>query len=245
MNNSQEPKAPIPTLFAGDASHPPISGLREQAAKIRAWLLARMFGRRQPEAVTAGPASKWFNWRKWIHNLHRDLGYLFFGTTMVYASSGLFLNHRNQWPLTFETISQHKLAVTAPGRDKAFTFQDATNLLARAGVNGNYLSHDVLADGVVRITFQGGSAELNQDSGRMVIKTIRHRPLPFILTYIQLHFNPGSWWTWFSDTYCAALMIMAVSGMFILRGRHGILGRGGLLVLIGIAVPAIFARFHL
>jgi len=118
-------------------------------------------------------------------------------------------------------------------------------LLALAGVNGDYVSHEVSANGVVQIDFQGGSAELDQDSGRVVVKKLRHRPLPFILTYIQLHFNPGPWWTWFSDTYCAALMLMAVSGLFILRGRHGIVGRGGLLVLVGIGVPMILVWFHL
>jgi hypothetical protein len=195
--------------------------------------------------ITPIPPPTFPRWRKWLHHLHRDLGYLFFGVTIVYALSGLFLNHRNEWNLTYDTVSRQILMVPAPGREKAFTVQDATNLLAQAGVNGNYLSHDASAGGVVKIVFQGGSAELDRDSGRVVVKTLRHRPLPFILTYIELHFNPGSWWTWFSDTYCVALMLMAVSGLFLLRGRHGLVGRGGLLVLIGIAVPMILALLHL
>ena len=245
MKNYQESKVPLPAAFAGAASPSPITGLRDWAAKTQAWLLAYTFGRRPKATATTVPGSKWFNWRKWVHNTHRDLGHLFFGATIVYASSGLFLNHRNTWNLTYDTVSRQKLVVPAPGRTKDFAFQDATNLLALAGVNGDYVSHEVSANGVVQIDFQGGSAELDQDSGRVVVKKLRHRPLPFILTYIQLHFNPGPWWTWFSDTYCAALMLMAVSGLFILRGRHGIVGRGGLLVLVGIGVPMILVWFHL
>ncbi len=29
--------------------------------------------------------------------LHRDLGYFFFGMTIIYAVSGIALNHRHQW----------------------------------------------------------------------------------------------------------------------------------------------------
>ena len=191
------------------------------------------------------PVRKTLNWRKWFYKIHRDLGYLFFGATIVYASSGLFLNHRNQWKLTYETVSRHKLVVPAPSRDKVFTRQDATNLLALAGVNGDYLSHNVTSSGVVRIIFQEGSAEVDQDSGRTVVETLRHRPLPFLLTYIRLHFNPGPWCTWFSDGYCAALILMAISVPFLLADNQGLASRGGALLLLGIAVPMILVLFHL
>ena len=37
------------------------------------------------------------NWRKWNRVLHRDLGYLFFGMSVIYALSGIALNHVNDW----------------------------------------------------------------------------------------------------------------------------------------------------
>ncbi|MEZ5073159.1 MAG: peptidase, partial [Bacteroidales bacterium] len=33
------------------------------------------------------------NWNKWNRWIHRDLGYLFFGMSLVYGVSGIALNH--------------------------------------------------------------------------------------------------------------------------------------------------------
>ena len=33
------------------------------------------------------------NWRKWNRWTHRELGYLFFGMTIIYGVSGIALNH--------------------------------------------------------------------------------------------------------------------------------------------------------
>lgn len=33
------------------------------------------------------------NWRKWNRWLHRELGYLFFGMSIIYGLSGIALNH--------------------------------------------------------------------------------------------------------------------------------------------------------
>jgi hypothetical protein len=36
-------------------------------------------------------------WRKWFRIIHRDFGYLFFGVTLVYAVSGIAINHLDDW----------------------------------------------------------------------------------------------------------------------------------------------------
>ena len=35
--------------------------------------------------------------RKWSRILHRDIGYFFIGTTLIYAISGIALNHMSDW----------------------------------------------------------------------------------------------------------------------------------------------------
>ena len=37
------------------------------------------------------------NWRRWNRVLHRDLGYFFFGITLIYSISGIALNHIADW----------------------------------------------------------------------------------------------------------------------------------------------------
>ena len=183
-----------------------------------------------------------FNWRKWFHVLHRDIGYLFFGATVVYAASGLALDHRNDWNPSY-SISRREITVPVTDREKSFTRQDATNLLAQAGIEDVYQKHYSPVEGQVKVFFEGGSVLLQRDSGRAVVETIKRRPL--LYTFNRLHYNPGHWWRWFADSYCVALLVLAVSGLFLLRGHHGITRRGGVLVAIGILVPATLVYFYL
>ena len=44
-----------------------------------------------------------FNWRKLNNALHRDVGYLVVGLTIVYAVSGLAVNHRADWNPSYRT----------------------------------------------------------------------------------------------------------------------------------------------
>jgi hypothetical protein len=182
------------------------------------------------------------NWRQWFHVIHRDLGYLFFGATVVYAVSGLALNHRNNWNPNY-SISRHEITIPVTDPERNFTRQDATNLLALATVEGAYQKHYSPVEGQVKIFFEGGSVVLQRESGKAVVETFKRRPL--LHTFNRLHFNPGRWWTWFADSYCAALLLLAVSGLFLLRGYHGITRRGGVLVAIGILVPVGLVYFYL
>ena len=57
-----------------------------------------------------------------------------------------------------------------------------------------------------------------------------------------LHLNQaGRIWMWFSDIYAACLGILAVTGLFVLKGRQGITGRGAWLTTAGVALPLLLA----
>ena len=54
-----------------------------------------------------------------------------------------------------------------------------------------------------------------------------------------LHLNePKGAWTWLADAYAILLGTLAVTGLFVLRGRHGLAGRGKWLALAGL-VPIV------
>jgi len=44
-------------------------------------------------------------WRRWLHAAHRDVGYLAVGLTLVYAVSGIAVNHNSTWDPSFEQFS--------------------------------------------------------------------------------------------------------------------------------------------
>ena len=41
-------------------------------------------------------------WRKWNNIIHRDIGYLCFGLTIIYAVSGVAVNHIHSWNPTYK-----------------------------------------------------------------------------------------------------------------------------------------------
>jgi len=47
-------------------------------------------------------------------------------------------------------------------------------------------------------------------------------------------------WTWVADVYAFLLLFMAVTGMFVLKGRQGLAGRGKWFILAGLVVPLAF-----
>lgn len=180
--------------------------------------------------------------RKLCRVLHRDLGYLFFGATVVYAVSGIAINHRNDWNPSY-IITRAEQPLPDVGTNQPFTRARATQLLAQAGVTGGYQNHYAPESGQVRIFFNGGNATLDRDAGTLVVESVKRRPL--LHTFNKLHYNPGLWWTWFADVFSGALLIVAVTGLFLLRGRHGLTRRGGVLVALGILGPAVLVYFCL
>ena len=56
-----------------------------------------------------------------------------------------------------------------------------------------------------------------------------------------LHLNRGKKaWKYFADAYAAGLLVLATSGIFMLPGKKGLIGRGAVFVLIGIAIPVAY-----
>ncbi|HSG48621.1 MAG TPA: PepSY-associated TM helix domain-containing protein, partial [Longimicrobiales bacterium] len=60
-----------------------------------------------------------------------------------------------------------------------------------------------------------------------------------------LHLNEAKkLWTWMADLYAVGLLVLAVTGLFVLRGRNGITGRGAWLTAAGVVIPAAFLFFY-
>lgn len=180
------------------------------------------------------------HWRGVFRVLHRDLGYLFFGTTIIYAISGVAINHRNDWNPNY-SISHREVQLSVPVTTP-LSRNDVQNLLATNGVEAPYQNHYAPGPGQIRIFFQGGNATLDQKRKSMIIETVHHRPI--LGGMVRLHYNPGRAWTWFSDIYSVALVIIAITGLFLLRGRHGITRRGGILTALGILTPFLLALLY-
>jgi uncharacterized protein len=75
-------------------------------------------------------------------------------------------------------------------------------------------------------------------TGQGVVEIIRNRPV--FRQFNFLHYNnPKRLWTWFSDIFAGAMIIIAITGLFVIKGPKSISGRGLYYMLAGIVVPLI------
>ena len=69
----------------------------------------------------------------------------------------------------------------------------------------------------------------------------QERPRFFLRVANWLHYNRGkSAWTFIADGYAVLLLFLATSGMFMLKGKKGLVGRGAVLVVLGALVPIVY-----
>ncbi len=182
--------------------------------------------------------------RRWNNALHRDIGYLSIGMTIIYAVSGIILNHFKSGdfvhPDYSKTFTEFKAPLPPNGVvDKTYVL----SVLKTRGEESTYKTF-VAGSSYVQIFMTHGTiyVDLNDGAASMEKKAPRY----VIREFNALHYNNiKKFFTWFSDLYAAGLIILAITGLFILRGRNGIIGRGAWLTAIGIIVPAIIIFYYL
>jgi len=178
-----------------------------------------------------------FKWRKWIRDIHRDLGYIFFAITVAYALSGIALNHINDWnPNYIISIKENNFG-QLPGKS-AIDRDFVKKMLAEIGEEGKYKNHYFPEEGQLKIFITGGNIVVELETGFGYTEKIKRRPVFHLVNY--LHYNPGKWWTVSSDIYSVALILLAITGLFMVRGPRGITRRGAWLTAAGILIPLLF-----
>ena len=177
--------------------------------------------------------------RRWSRTLHRDLSYFFAGMVLIYALSGIAMNHRDTFNPNY-SVSQTRLTLPAPLPEReAFSRADAEALLERAGVGEGYVKHYFPDGHTLKIFLEGGSSLVaDTRSGEAVVERLTRRPVWSALT--KLHYNPGSWWTAFADIFGGGLIPITLTGLVIVKGPKGLRGRGGVELAAGILLPLLF-----
>ena len=183
-----------------------------------------------------------FNWRKWFRIVHRDFGYLFFGVTIVYGISGIALNHLDEWNPNY-IIENRVVQVEFPENVYEIDREGVREVLTQIGEDGNFKNFYFPDDTSLKAFIRGGSVLFDIESGRGLLETIRRRPLFHQVNF--LHYNPVRLWTWYSDLFAGALVVLAVTGLFMVKGKKGITGRGAWMTLIGILIPLLFLIIYL
>lgn len=179
-------------------------------------------------------------WRRWNYVLHRDIGFLCIGLTLIYAISGVAVNHVAQWNPSYSVErAETNIGPVAGNPTDAGTIRA---ILARLDEKGK-LENSYRPDrDSLQLFVEGRSILINLRSGHVVHD--RAIPRPGLREMNFLHLNhPKKAWTWVADIYAVALAFLAISGLFMIRRKT--LKRGIVLSTIGVALPLFFILIYL
>lgn len=177
------------------------------------------------------------NWRKWNYFLHRDLGYLCIGLTLIYAISGIAVNHISPGFNPSYNIEKSTVVITPLSAGSTPDMKFIQSVLEEIGEQGVYKNAALVSPGTIRIFVEGNTLDVQMETGQVTMEKIRRKPILYEANYLHLNKAKGSW-TWLADIYGVALFLMAVTGLLMVRGKQK--RRGIVLTAMGFLIPLIY-----
>jgi hypothetical protein len=182
------------------------------------------------------------NWRKWIRILHRDIGYIATGLTVIYAVSGIAVNHVDEWNPNY-IIEKSTVNITPP--DSAFAESDSveTYILNKLGETGKYKNSFRPDEESIQIFVEGNTITANLKTGEVEQEKVKSRTGLRESNFLHLNQHKKAW-TYIADVFAVALIFLAISGLFMIKGKKGITGRGAWLTGLGFLIPIIYLLIY-
>jgi hypothetical protein len=178
------------------------------------------------------------NWSKWLRILHRDIGYIAAGLTVIYSISGIAVNHMNDWNPNYSI--ERSAGKIAPVPDEIIKSDKLIpHILGELKETGKVRSSFYADSTTLNIFVEGNNIVVNLRSGNVTQEKVKSRALIRETNYLHLN-TPKKVWTYVADIFAAALIFLAISGLFIIKGPKGIKGRGAWLTALGVIIPVVF-----
>lgn len=193
---------------------------------------------------------KKFNLSQTFRKWHRDLGYLVIGITIVYSLSGIMLSFRDLHIFEKEYMLTSKIEKNLKNPEDSFVNsfiknEEKSNLpshvvkksvidsLKQIENTDTYIKYQVSRKKDLKtITYYKNSGE--------VIYSISAYPT-FIKPFIDAHKSSSKdKWLYLSLAYSVILFFLAISAIFMVKGKNGFRQRGVYLTLLGVVLIAFF-----
>ncbi len=168
--------------------------------------------------------------------IHRDIGYVFFAASIIYGLSGIALNHLKDWNPNYIVYSE--TYNTELNNVDVISVNDIEEFLSSIEEKGSYKKHYKAGKNTIKVFIDNGTVFINTKTGEASLEKLKRRPAFHQFNY--LHYNHSKrLWTWFADVYAISLIVLAISGLFMVKGKNGIKRRGAVLTIVGIVIPFI------
>ena len=175
--------------------------------------------------------------RKICRWLHREAGFLAVGLTLVYAVSGIAVNHAHHWDANYsrtEEVLQIEPVGIAP------TAEVEPRVLDLLGITGPVKGVWRDSETLLQVFLEAEQYDVDLATGQVIRKGFAKRPVFFDVNF--MHLNSGKKaWTVIADTYSGVLILLALTGIFLVKGRKGLSGRGGVTMALGFVLPIVYA----
>ncbi|MCP4447044.1 MAG: hypothetical protein GY811_17105 [Myxococcales bacterium] len=177
-------------------------------------------------------------WRKLFRTLHRDIGYAVAALTLAYCISGIAVNHIDDWNPNYTFVNTRIDVGGLPVGDyQAMQDHVVTVLeLNPKSVKGHFMETETLFRVFLTNTEE---VSVNVETGRGLFKQVKTRAVLYELNALHLNSIKGIW-TWVADIFALMLIILVLTGLFMMKGKRGIAGRGKWFVGAGLAIPVVF-----
>lgn len=166
---------------------------------------------------------------------HRDIGYVCASLIIAYCLSGIALNHVNDWNPDF-VITKRTVTLPSTYQRDQVTKAVIESFAPLVG-EGDYKVYDFPTRDQVKIYYDNATLHVHFAAGEGHYEKIARRPLIYEMN--ALHLNRLKGWRWVSDVFALVLITLSASGLFVLRGKYGLAGRGKWLIAIGLLPPFI------
>ena len=176
--------------------------------------------------------------RKLLRVTHRDFGYFIVGMTIIYALSGIYLNHRHDFNPDYK-IYGYEFESDFHSRTE-LTKNEILEVFNLFEHNLVYKKHYINNEGNVKVFIENGEMTIDPGTGKGTLHYLQKRPLIFGMN--KLHrATLGTVWKWGSDIMAAIMIFVAISGLFLLKGKRSFGNYGWWYTVAGILIPLIFA----
>jgi len=172
-----------------------------------------------------------------IRIIHRDLGFFVVGISLIYGISGILLNHLGGKDPAFRTETKIiQLPAHLTDAELSATWQadqELPTLKRIIRINEDYS----------RLFLEGGVGVYNVANGHLDYEVHKKRPLIYWIN--RLHYNKVKGWSPVADFFAGSVILLAITGLFMVKGKRGLAGTGKWYLIIGILIPVLFGLFFL
>jgi len=164
--------------------------------------------------------------------IHRYIGFLVVGITLIYSISGIILNH----------LSTNDPAFRIETKTVQLSANLTENELADVWRNDNQLPPLKrimrMDESRLRLFLESGIGIYHSSNGSLSYERYKKRLLVYWMN--RLHYNKVKGWSPVADFFAGSLILLALTGLFMVKGKKGIAGSGKWYLLIGILIPILF-----